>query len=168
MPTRISLLNKIPLGFVCHSFLQTVGSELLLTVGEYENSRQLWHFDILDPALCVAWRIFKLLLKVTQLFLEKSFSWQCFLLWKVYDFHHTMLVLSAFPAISKGLEPPSWSHPCWISPPCQKKTAYGPASHPQYYFAHHPLGCKQRSLFWNFRSHSNRVQFRALATLFHP
>ena len=48
------------------------------------------------------------------------------------------------------------------------KPGYRPASHPQYYFAHHPLGCKQRSLFWNFRSHSNRVQFRTLETLFHP
>ena len=33
-----------------------------------------------------------------------------------------------------------------------KKTGYGPVSHPQYYFALHPLGCKQRSLFWNFRA----------------
>ena len=30
-------------------------------------------FDMLDPALCVAWRILKLLLKATRLFLEKRF-----------------------------------------------------------------------------------------------
>ena len=64
-------------------------------------------FDMLDPALCVAWRILKLLLKVTQLFLEKRFLWRRFLLLKVYHFHRTMLVLNVFPAISEGLDPPS-------------------------------------------------------------
>ena len=36
-------------------------------------------------------------------FVEKSFLWRHFLLLKVYKFHHTMLVLNAFLAISEGL-----------------------------------------------------------------
>ena len=54
---------------------------------------------------CVLWR--------------KVFFWRHFLLLKVYKFHHTMLVLNAFLAISRGLkfknlrgsmppDPPSW------------------------------------------------------------
>ena len=50
---------------------------------------------------------------------NKCFLWRHFLLLKLYKFHHTILVLNAFPAISEGLnfkifqmsmlpDPPSW------------------------------------------------------------
>ena len=55
-------------------------------------------FDMLDPTLCVTWRILKLLLKL------QFFYGQIFLSLKVYKFHQTMLVLNAFPAISEGLK----------------------------------------------------------------
>ena len=184
-------------------FCKALDLNCYLTVGKYDNFRQLWHAG--PSSLCCLEDIKTLIKSDTTLFGETFFMATFFLL-KVYNFHHTMLVLNAFPAISEGLDPPSWltlMHSKWAppianllhnsfsdkqsSPPPRdlppqtllvrllvgshlpvKKPGYGPASHPQYYFAHHPLGCNQRSLFWNFRSHSNRVQFGTLETLFHP
>ena len=54
------------------------------------------NFDMLDPALCCLEDI------KTPLFVEKSFfSFMAtfFVVESVYNFHHTMLVLNAFPAI---------------------------------------------------------------------
>ena len=52
-------------------------------------------FDMLDPALCCLEDI------KTPLFVEKSFFFMAtfFVVESVYKFHHTMLVLNAFPAI---------------------------------------------------------------------
>ena len=59
---------------------------------------------MLDPTLCVAWRILKLLLKLHNSLRRKYIFMATFLLLKVYKFHHTMLVLNPFPAISEGLK----------------------------------------------------------------
>ena len=55
---------KIPFVFVCHGFLQSqVGSELLFY--QLVSMRIPAHsLDMLDPVICVAWRILKLLLKL--------------------------------------------------------------------------------------------------------
>ena len=61
-------------------------------------------FDLLDPALCCLEDI-KTRKKGTQLFVEKSiiflffFNATFFVVESVYNFHHAMLVLNAFPAI---------------------------------------------------------------------
>ena len=60
-------------------------------------------FDRLYPALFVAWRILKLLLKLHNSLWRKIFMAMFFVLESVYNFHHTMLVLSEFPAISESL-----------------------------------------------------------------
>ena len=60
-----------------------------------------------DPALCVAWRILKLLFKLHNSLWRKCFFfflWRLFLLLKVYKFYHPMLVLNAFATISEGLK----------------------------------------------------------------
>ena len=82
----------------------------VLDLNCYFNRWQVWEF--LSALTCwtqlfvlLGGYYFKLLLKATQLFLEKRFLWRRFLLLKVYNFHHTMLVLDAFPAISEGLDP---------------------------------------------------------------
>ena len=61
-------------------------------------------FDMLDPALCCLEDI-KTHIKATQLFVEKSFLWRrtFFVVESVYQFHRTILVLNALPAISEGL-----------------------------------------------------------------
>ena len=64
---------------------------------------------MLDPALCVAWRILKLLFKLhnylwRKVFFFFFFLWRLFLWLKVYKFYHPMLVLNAFAAISEGLK----------------------------------------------------------------
>ena len=69
-------------------------------------------FDMLDPALCVAWRILKLLFKLHNYLWRKCLFvclfffllWRLFLLLKVYTFYYPMLVLNAFEAISEGLK----------------------------------------------------------------
>ena len=54
-------------------------------------------FDMLDPALCCLEDIKTH--KATQLFVEKSFFMvKVFVVESVCNFHHTMLVLNAFPA----------------------------------------------------------------------
>ena len=60
---------------------------------------------MLDPALCVAWKILKLLFKLHNYLWRKCFFYgDIFLLLKVYKFYQTMIVLNAFAAISEGLK----------------------------------------------------------------
>ena len=95
---------KISFVFVCHGFLQSqVGSELLFY--QLVSMRIPAHsLDMLDPVLCVAWRILKLLLKLHNSLWRKCFYGDFFCQLKVCKFHLTMLVLNAFPAISEGLK----------------------------------------------------------------
>ena len=99
-----SLLNKNPFVFVCHAFLQSqVGSELLFY--QLASMRTPVSFDMLDPAssLCCLEDI-RTPIKATPCdsLWRKVFLGQHFFLLKVYKFHHTILVLIAFSAISGG------------------------------------------------------------------
>ena len=59
-------------------------------------------FDMLDPALCCLEDI-KTHIKLNNSLWRKAFMATFFVVESVYNFHHTILVLTAFPAISEGL-----------------------------------------------------------------
>ena len=112
-----SYLSKFPLGFVCHRFLQSGGSELLFQ--QSAGMRIPVSFDMLDPALCVAWRILKLLLKLHNSLWRKFFLLRLFCQLKVCKFHHTMVSFKCISSYFRGLkiknfpgsmppDPPRW------------------------------------------------------------